>query len=200
MTAPATRPLMPRDRQGDAAADPPQYRHVIGLQVIRVELPAGTVNASEQLWNYLNEEPVTINRSAGLGRNGLRMGLGEGGSWPEVARILEKLTARPLAPTYLTGLPGSVMDVVVRNARPAQSIFLFYQDRTRTGTDYRPRAAAPTILDSRARSTTAILRLASSSGRGLLAARRRIDWRCSGVIYSDQQFNFSQRRSYCERF
>ncbi|MEI7836685.1 MAG: hypothetical protein WCK05_09780, partial [Planctomycetota bacterium] len=116
----------------------PQFRSVMALQIVRIELPIGTVNASEQMWNYLNEEPVAVNRSAELGRNGLRMGLGEGPAWGEVAGMLQKLTGRPLSPTRAFAWPGSVMDVVARKDRPAQSIFLFYSDKTRAGSDYSP--------------------------------------------------------------
>ncbi|MCY2928953.1 MAG: hypothetical protein NTV86_05565, partial [Planctomycetota bacterium] len=106
------------------------------LQIIRVELPVGTVNASEQLWNCLNEEPVAVNRTADLGRNGLRMGLGEEASWNDLSAILQKLTGRALAPTRAFAWPGTVMDVVARRDQPAQSIFLFFGDKTRAGRDY----------------------------------------------------------------
>ncbi|MCY2927050.1 MAG: hypothetical protein NT031_16775 [Planctomycetota bacterium] len=135
---PPRTPLPPLASQPAPSGELPQFRSVISLQILRVELPVGTVNASEQLWNYLNEEPVAVNRSAELGRNGLRMGLGEAPAWGEVSGMFQKLTGRALAPTRAFAWPGTVMDVVARKDRPAQSIFLFYADKTRTGSDYPP--------------------------------------------------------------
>ena len=136
---PLPRPLSPPlASQPAQPSELPQFRSVIALQILRVELPVGTVNASEQLWNYLNEEPVAVNRSAEVGRNGLRIGLGEGAAWGDVAGMFQKLTGRPLAPTRAFAWPGTVMDVLARKDRPAQSIFLFYSDKTRAGSDYPP--------------------------------------------------------------
>lgn len=132
---PPMAPIASRPAQPSELA---QFRSVIALQIIRIELPVGTVNASEQMWNYLNEEPVSVNRPADLGRNGLRIGLGEAQAWSEVAAMLQKLTGRALSPTRTFAWPGTVMDVLARKDQPAQSIFLFYGDKTRTGSDYPP--------------------------------------------------------------
>lgn len=132
------RPIMPADARKNAA-DPaagPRYRTVVLLHVIRIELPVGSVSGTERLWSYLDEERIAVSRSAGLGRNGLRMGLGDKQSWPDVVRILTKLTGKELSRTTKISLPGTVLDVVIKPDQPIATIFTFYADRTVSGSDY----------------------------------------------------------------
>lgn len=109
---------------------------VVRVTMVTIEVPVGTVSGSERLWSYLNEELVDPRRLATLGRNGLRIGAGRRGSWPDVVRLLTKMTGRALKQGQLMLPPGRTMPCVVKPRQPVQTIFTFHDDGTCSGSDY----------------------------------------------------------------
>ncbi|RPI62170.1 MAG: hypothetical protein EHM48_04525 [Planctomycetaceae bacterium] len=111
---------------------------IIQVRIATIEVPVGTVSGSEELWSYLDESRMGIARTAGLGRNGLRVGVGKQGSWADVAGILTRLTGRSLQSNTATMFDGTPTSLVVRQDMPEQTIFLTNNDRTLSGSDFPP--------------------------------------------------------------
>ncbi len=111
---------------------------LVRLRMATIEVPLGTVSGSEELWSYLDEEPIRALRSATLGRNGIRIGIGRSDTWDDLAKVLKKMTGREVKHSTLGALPGDPLAVVLKVNQPAQTIFVSYEDRTLSGADYPP--------------------------------------------------------------
>jgi len=111
-------------------------RRLARINVVRLEVPVGQASASEEIWSYLAEEPIGADRLVCLGRNGMRVGLGHRDTWPDVARVLKRMTGRELTHRILVGPPGAPHHIPLRYDRPVQTIFSFHADRTLSGADY----------------------------------------------------------------
>lgn len=115
-----------------------EYVLLVKLGVTAIEAPVGTISSSEQVWAYLNEEPVAVGRSAGLARNGLRIGTGKKENWQDLARVLKRLTGRSLDQTITMAYPGAPIRVELKRAQPVQTVFIHFEDRSMGGHDYPP--------------------------------------------------------------
>ncbi len=122
----------------DSAAAPTEFRYLIRLQTVTVEVPLGTISQSEQLWSYLNEEPVNLSHTETLRSNGLRVGVAEKRAWPDVVRVLEEITGQPVAEQLIWVVPGEPVQIVLKPHQDAQTIFTRHPDRTLSGADFPP--------------------------------------------------------------
>lgn len=127
-------PLAP----GRKLDNPRAFMLLIRFRLITVELPIGSVSDSEELWSYLNEEPLGGRIGATLALNGIRVGLASEQTWPDVAKLLRRLTGKPLGRRNIVTLPGGSVPVVLKAAQPVQTLFLYRPDRTLIGNDYPP--------------------------------------------------------------
>jgi len=121
---------------GDSPNGSGLSRRLARINVVRLEVPVGQASASEEIWSYLAEEPIGADRLVCLGRNGMRVGLGRRDTWPDVARVLRRITGRELAHRILVGPPGAPQHITLKYERPVQTIFSFHADRTLSGADY----------------------------------------------------------------
>jgi hypothetical protein len=128
----------PQPPDANQPRKPGQYVFVVRLRLVTIEVPAGTASRSEEIWSYLDEEPVQAIRSVNLGRNGLRVGRGRADTWPDLARIFKRMTGRSPKQTLLVAIPGDPLPIVLKERQAAQTIFTFYDDRTLSGADYPP--------------------------------------------------------------
>ena len=111
----------------------------VRLRMVTIEAPVGTISESEQLWSYLNEEPVASSRyAAGLGRNGFRIGLGRKDAWADMAGVLKQMTGRTLQESEAVALRGNPLKISLKTDQPEQVIFTYYNDRTLCGLSYAP--------------------------------------------------------------
>jgi hypothetical protein len=117
---------------------PGSYRLVVTVKVTNIEVPIGTASGSEEIWSYLDEEPLQAVRSANLGRNGLRVGLGRLSAWPDLARIFKRMTGRSPKQNMVAAIPGSPLPIILKEHQDPQTIFTFHDDRTLSGCDYPP--------------------------------------------------------------
>jgi hypothetical protein len=135
-------PAMPGDANSNAAENgpgkPKRYQIVVTVKLTTIEVPVGTASGSEDVWSYLDEEPVKPVRSADLGRNGFRVGLGREGSWPDLVRVLKRMTGRSPKQSLVATMPGAPLPIVLKEKQEAQTIFAFHSDRTLSGRDYPP--------------------------------------------------------------
>jgi hypothetical protein len=113
-----------------------EYTILVRLQLITLELPGGATSHSEELWSYLNEEPVGARVSSTLWRNGIRVGLGREADWPELRQILSQLTAKSLYRWNMNHPPGDPVSIPLKKLQGVQTIFLLRPDRTLIGYDY----------------------------------------------------------------
>jgi hypothetical protein len=107
----------------------------VRLRMISVEVPYGVASGSEDLWRYVDEEPVAAMEGL-LGRNGLRVGHGKSQAWPDITRALTKMTGQKMQEASMLVLPGDVVPIILKQYQPEQTIFLSYRDRTLSGQDY----------------------------------------------------------------
>ncbi len=108
------------------------------LDVSSVQAPIGTISDSEELWSYLDEESVRPLGNAGLGRNGIRVGLGKAASWPDMVEILQNLTGRPFSQKIKVAALGKALPLTLKSNQPLKTIFLSYDDNSLSGSDYPP--------------------------------------------------------------
>ena len=111
---------------------------VVRINLITVQVPVGSVSNSEQLFSYLDEEPVGARVGSALARNGIRVGLGRKDAWKDIAGILQQLTGQPLNRTSLLARPGTPMPIVFKPRQKAQTIFTYRRDGSLFGRDYPP--------------------------------------------------------------
>lgn len=108
----------------------------IVLKTAVVEVPAGTISASEDIWSYVDEEPISGRASGLLGRNGIRAGIGADENWPRVATVLNHLAGRPFKHTISTLYSGDKTSLLANVYDQPQTIFMFRDNLTLTGADY----------------------------------------------------------------
>jgi len=117
---------------------PPRFPEVIRMNIIYVEVPTGQASASEEIWSYLDEEPIGAQRLVSLGRNGIRVGLGRAKSMPDIIRVLKRMTGKALARRLMVGRSGAPHHIVLKRDQGVQTIFSFHADRTLSGQDTPP--------------------------------------------------------------
>ncbi len=142
------RPLLPPPRVNGVAATPvgnlqppaPGTRQalIIRHRILTLQLPLGAASDTEEIWTYINEEPLGSRRGACLGRNGIRVGIGRESHWPEIAKVLRRLTGRRLSRAHMIARPGHPVPVTIRQGVDSQTMFLFRPNGTLFGLDYPP--------------------------------------------------------------
>ena len=131
----------PAVKPGAAAADdgkPQRFPEIIRMNLIYIEVPAGQASGSENIWDYLDEEPIGAERLVSLGRNGIRVGLGRAKSMPDIIRVLKRMTGKALGRRMMVGRSGSPHHITLKRAQGVQTIFNFRADRTLVGSDMPP--------------------------------------------------------------
>lgn len=108
------------------------------LDVASVQAPIGTISDSEELWSYLDEESIRPLGNAGLGRNGIRVGLGKAASWPDMVKILQNLTGRPFSQEAKVAELGKALPLTLKSDQPLKTIFISFDDNSLSGSDYPP--------------------------------------------------------------
>ena len=140
-------PLPPPEIDGVKAtpleqlADPPpgQARAlVIRYRIVTLKLPIGAASETEDLWTYVNEEPLGARRGPCLARNGVRVGLGREADWPEIAKVLRRLTGLRTSRGNMLAQPGRPVPIILRKGADTQTVFMFRPDGTLFGRDYPP--------------------------------------------------------------
>ncbi len=118
------------------AAKSNQFKLVVRIRMAIIEVPIGTASGSEEIWSYLDEEPISTVRSVSLGRNGIRVGLGRDGTWPDLAAVFKRMTGRAPSQSILAAMPNDPLQIVLREHQDEATIFTFRDDRTLRGQDY----------------------------------------------------------------
>jgi hypothetical protein len=111
---------------------------LVEVDLCSIEVPVGMASGSEDIWSYLNEQPLGAEQARACGLNGFRVGLGQADTWPDVARVLQDLTGRTLRKSRLLAPPGRPVPVVLKSGLPSVTLFAFRADRTLTGEDFPP--------------------------------------------------------------
>lgn len=122
------------------APDPRTQALMLRFEILTIETPVGVVSGSEDVWSYLDEEAIGPGRVAALGRNGFRVGRGQRATWPDLARVLRRMTSKNYSKRAKHCLPGRTVIVPLGTHRTAVTIFTSHADRTLSGADYPPGA------------------------------------------------------------
>ncbi len=112
------------------------YTFMVQMRMATIEVPVGQASGSEAIWSYLDEERTRAVRSASFGRNGMRIGVAGLDTWPDLMRILQKLTGRQVKEEMAYVTPGRSFHVELKGNQGPQTIFTSYNDRTLSGCDY----------------------------------------------------------------
>jgi len=111
---------------------------LVSIRLVTIEVPSGIVSRSEDLWSYLDEEPIGAETLAVLGRNGLRMGIGRADTWPDVAKLLTRMTGQALQRSDVLIRPGAPLPITLKEDQPVQTIWVSRRDLTLRGRDFPP--------------------------------------------------------------
>jgi len=117
------------------ARDPRVLRLVVHLDVLRVEVPMGSVSTSASIWSHLDEQAIGTQRAVTLRRNGFRVGVGRPEGWEPIKAILDGIPA-PLIyhESVVLGTGGLSLDIT--EIPEDQAIFFFRDDGTLTGESF----------------------------------------------------------------
>ncbi len=118
-----------------AGSEAPREIRAIRLFLYRLEVPVGQLSGTEQVWSYLDEEAVGASKNLTLGLNGIRVGLGRGQDWPDVAEAIRRLTGQSLAEGLSSILPGQAKHLAMKKEHDPMTLFIFRDNRTLTGQD-----------------------------------------------------------------
>lgn len=130
-------PTTPDPTSRPASHTPPKrVKLMVSVRMATIEVPAGTVSSSEEVWSYLDEESVTARRSISLGRNGIRVGLGRRNAWPDLADVLKRMTGHVPKQSTIAATPNDPFQIILKEKQPEATIFSFRDDRTLSGRDY----------------------------------------------------------------
>jgi hypothetical protein len=102
-----------------------------------VEVPTGIASGSEELWSYLDEEPVS-KKAKLLGLNGLRVGVARAEVWDDLKRVLTEMTGQEYRSKSLSIPRGQNPAVTLKSKQPVQTIFTYHPDGSLSGRDYPP--------------------------------------------------------------
>jgi hypothetical protein len=116
-------------------ADSLERIRAIRLFLYRLEVPIGQLSGTEQVWSYLDEEAVGAEKNLTLSLNGIRVGLGRGQDWPDLAEAIRRLTGRSLTEGRESMLPGEATHVALKSKQTPRTLFVFRENRTLTGMD-----------------------------------------------------------------
>jgi len=132
---PAANPIAQANKP-TGPVDTKKFKMVVTIRIATIEVPIGTASGSEEIWSYLDEEPISTARSVNLGRNGIRVGLGRDGTWPDLARVFKRMTGRAPTQSVMAAMPNNPLQIVLRQHQAEATIFTFRDDRTLRGRDY----------------------------------------------------------------
>jgi len=88
--------------------------------------------SSRKVWNHVDEQRVSVETTAQLARNGLRIGAGAGGSWPAIAAILEASEART-SRDQLLAQGGAPLLIELGAIHDSESFFAYGSDQRLEG-------------------------------------------------------------------
>ncbi|HDY64633.1 MAG TPA: hypothetical protein ENH84_00165 [Phycisphaerae bacterium] len=115
----------------------PNPVYIIHIRLGIVEVPVGVASGSDELWSYLDEEPVSM-QSSMLSRNGFRIGVGRSDTWEDLKQILQKMTGQHFRSMTIQTVPGNPVSVELKTKLPVQRIFTSFEDQTLSGAEYPP--------------------------------------------------------------
>lgn len=128
----ASNPMAP-DGEADNSR---QVVLLVRMRLVSIEVPVGQASGSEEIWSYLDEEPVAADGNGVMGRNGFRVGRARRDAWPDLAETLSRLTGRKLKHADIVAIPGRPVPIVLKPDQPGQTIFTSHADWTLSGQDY----------------------------------------------------------------
>jgi len=119
---------------------------VIHVYVYRVELPIGSIAASEELWELLKTPEMSAEERWTLANNGIRFAVGDQDNWDEMEDVLMQLSGVQLDPIGLASLRDKAVPVSMQTVDESRTIFLVHPDGTLSGMDYPPSEYYMTFL------------------------------------------------------
>ncbi len=122
--------------KADSRFDPTTHMLLVRIKSVQIEMPVGTASESEEIWSYLDEEPVGAVRGAALGRNGLRVGTGHQDSWPDLAKVLKQMTGRSFRHGVKLRKPAIPAVFELNERDRVATIFTSHANRSLSGADY----------------------------------------------------------------
>lgn len=115
--------------------DPRMTRLTVGLDLLRVEVPIGSISESSRIWSRLDEQVIGAQHAITLRRNGLRAGIGRPEAWEPIKVILDAI---PDHLVYHESVPlrAGVFCLEVSGTSDDQTVFFFRDDGTMKGESF----------------------------------------------------------------
>ncbi len=121
----------------DPAAEQPPTGPILGvsLDVLRVDVPLGTLSGNDRFWNQLDEQSLGADRTVLLKRNGLRAAVGRAEAWAPIKAMLDsvddKMVYREAVKLHQGPLAFQISD-----GPDDQHVFLYRPDGTMAGASF----------------------------------------------------------------
>ncbi len=96
----------------------------LSFNILRIELPVGTVRHSRKIWNHVDELAIDEQLLIRLARNGVRIGSASPESWPAIRAILNAGDAQ-LNENQVPGLRGLPLTLEIAPIEGEESIFAY---------------------------------------------------------------------------
>lgn len=107
------------------------------FDVLRVELPRGSIRHSTKIWNHVDELHVDPRLSPLLARNGLRIGVAEADAWPAIQAVLDANGARSTRRQHAVH-SGYPLTLDVGDVHDGETFFHYDADGQLHGNAYGP--------------------------------------------------------------
>lgn len=110
----------------------------IRFDVLRVQLPLGTVSESEKIWNHVDEDVLDFETARRLGQNGFRVGLASTGSWMPIKAIIDTTSGATTIANSVQTQSLSPVEVQLKEVAEPVTMFHYRRDGTLAGATYPP--------------------------------------------------------------
>lgn len=104
----------------------------IAFDVVRIDMPMGSIQHSKKVWNHVDELRVEAGLTVRLVRNGLRIGVASSATWPTIRAVLDAAGAE-LGQTRAIAQANLPLTIDLGTLSEAESVFSYGRDGRLTG-------------------------------------------------------------------
>lgn len=127
------------DAESDSpTATQPAGRLELRFDVLRVQMPAGAVSASEKIWSHIDEDVLSFEEAGRLKRNGFRVGVAGPSDWPPLKSILDTTPQAVVLQSAVQTRNLAPLAVELRDTGEPITFFYYRNDETLTGASFPP--------------------------------------------------------------
>ena len=104
----------------------------LAFDVLRIELPIGTIRHSRKVWNHVDELRLDAQLVARLARNGIRVGVASADAWPALDAIIAAAGGSVIS-DQLMEQPGAPSAIRIASIRDSETVFHYGRENRLVG-------------------------------------------------------------------